>query len=111
LQELTDITGDIKLNKHFSQEGAIIDERDFPITFEEDVALAILHPRRNVQVDDLIDLIQRNFFKTTMWGNVGGKIGEQMVRAAFAPILRFSGLIAEFKSLVELYSIELSLQG
>ena len=34
-----------------------------------------------------------------MWGNFGGEIGEQMVRAAFAPIIKFSSLAIDFLAL------------
>jgi hypothetical protein len=72
--------------------------------------MSILHIGRDKKVDRLIELLQRGFAKTVMWGNVGGKIGEQMVRAAFAPIISFSqGLLSEFKNLSELYQVELDL--
>jgi len=44
-----------------------------------------------------------------MWGNVGSKIGEQMVRAAFAPLIKFSNLAGDFKILSDQYQLEISL--
>jgi hypothetical protein len=53
-------------------------------------------------VDTFIELLQRGFVKSTIWGNVGGLIGEIMVRSAFAPIVKFSSLGGPFKTLCEL---------
>jgi hypothetical protein len=44
-----------------------------------------------------------------IWGNVGGLIGEQMVRAAFAPLIKFSSLSSDFLALVELHQMEMKL--
>jgi hypothetical protein len=65
------------------------------------VLLAILHLKRDKSVDKFLELIQRGFARTMMWGNVGGIIGEQMVRAAFAPLIRFSSLAQDFKELCD----------
>lgn len=46
------------------------------------------------------------FAKSVMWGNVGGMTGERMVRAAFAPMIKFSGLTSDFIQLAEEYAIE-----
>jgi len=35
----------------------VLDEKQFPLSVEDEVALAILHPRTNSKVDDLVDLI------------------------------------------------------
>jgi hypothetical protein len=60
-------------------------------------------------VDYFVDFLQRAFAKTVMWGNVGGRIAEQMVRAAFAPIISLSQLAPKVKQLVELMDMELKL--
>ena len=53
--------------------------------------------------------MQRGFIKTVMWGNFGGEIGEKMVRAAFAPIIKFSTLATDFSHLAELYQLEVKI--
>jgi hypothetical protein len=65
--------------------------------------LAILHYKKDHKVDKFLELIQRAFAKTMIWGNVGGLIGEQMVRAAFAPLIKYSSLAKDFKELVDQY--------
>ena len=64
---------------------------------EIDKALsAIIHERKDQKIDRLIDILQRNFSRTVIWGNVGGQTGEKMVRAAFAPMIKFSNLSSDF---------------
>jgi hypothetical protein len=50
--------------------------------------------------------LQRSFSKTVIWGNVGGYTGEKMVRAAFAPMIKFSNLTTEFHNLSEDLQLE-----
>ena len=57
LQELTAITGDEDLNKYFSPEGILMDEKKYPMSAEEQLAIAILHPRTDRKVDSFVDLI------------------------------------------------------
>jgi hypothetical protein len=54
-----------------------------------------------MRVDKLLELLQRGFAKTVIWGNVGGIIGEKMVRSAFAPMVKFSQLTTQFYELCE----------
>lgn len=54
----------------------------------------------------MIELLQKNFARTVIWGNVGGMTGERMVRSAFAPMLKFSGLDTEFALLCDELLIE-----
>lgn len=60
------------------------------------VLMAILHEKKDKKVDRLIELLQKNFTKTVVWGNVGGIIGERMVRSSFAPMIKFSSLTPDF---------------
>ena len=57
---------------------------------------AILYEKREKKVDSFIELLQKLFAKTVIWGNVGGYTGERMVRAAFAPMIKFSNLTIDF---------------
>lgn len=49
--------------------------------------------------------------KTVIWGQIGGYTGERMVRAAFAPMIKFSNLTVDFAALVEEYQIELEMHN
>ena len=67
--------------------------------------------KREKKVDSFIELLQKLFAKTVIWGNVGGYTGERMVRAAFAPMIKFSNLTVDFKALSEEYQIEQELNA
>lgn len=53
-----------------------------------------------------MDFIQRHFAKTVMWGNIGGLTAERMVRSAFAPMIKFSNLTADFITIADEYQLE-----
>ena len=114
LQELSDITEDSAILKFFADKdinsNQIINEQEFN-TAEDNVLFSILHDKRDKKVDQFIELLQRNFSKTVIWGNVGGMTGERMVRASFAPIIKFSDLTEHFIALVEEYQIELEVNN
>ena len=41
-----------------------------------------------------------------MWARIGGELGERLVRAAFAPMLKFSCLDSDFHILCEELAME-----
>ncbi len=85
--------------KNFNVEGILTNEKAYSVLDEDETLFAILNKRRDPKIDQFIELLQRGFAKTTMWGQFGGEIGEQMVRAAFAPIIKFSHLEKDFAAL------------
>ena len=109
LQEVADITGDRSFLTNFNTEGALVNERAYSLSEDDETLLALLHPKRSPTIDAFVQLLQRGFVKTAIWGNVGGLIGEVMVRSAFAPIVKFSSLASEVRQLSELLQVELAL--
>ena len=108
LQELTEITEDKALLSFFTEKAAndkLIDT-NANLTPEDQCLFSILREKSEAKTDAFLMLLQKMFAKSVMWGNVGGMTGERMVRAAFAPIIKFSGLTVDFMQLVEEYSIE-----
>ncbi len=99
LQELTDITEDKALLNYFNEntndKGAFIDTTS-NLTPEDKCLFSILREKTDAKIDAFIILLQKMFAKSVMWGNVGGMTGERMVRAAFAPMIKFSGLTTDF---------------
>ena len=68
--------------------------------------MAILYSGRMGKVDRLVEVLQKMFVKTVIWGHVGGVIGEKMVRAAFGPMLKFSSLVEDFHNLADELQME-----
>lgn len=95
MQELADITEDKDFLEYFTNDLEALS------VAADKVLMAILYDRRNDKVDRLIELLQKNFSKTVIWSNIGGLIGERMVRSAFAPMIKFSSLSQDFQSLLE----------
>ena len=99
LQELTDVTEDKALLALFADG----DSDQHP---DDRCLFAVLHEKRDAKIDAFLCFLQRNFAKTVVWGNVGGFTAERMVRSAFAPMLKFSNLTADFLALADEFAVE-----
>lgn len=106
IKEISFINTDHSLLKYFSSDGTCLDETKFALNSNEKALISILNPKSDNRVDRFIEFLQKGFAKTVMWGNVGGYIGEKMVRAAFAPMIKFSTLSARFNELCDQYQLE-----
>jgi len=67
---------------------------------------AIIYENSDPKIEHTLAFFQKQFSKTVFWGNVGGKIAEKMVRAAYAPMIKFSNLGMDFLMLMEELSME-----
>ncbi len=54
--------------KNFNVEGILTNEKAYPVLDEDETLFAILNKRRDPKIDQFIELLQRGFAKTTMWG-------------------------------------------
>ena len=64
---------------------------------EEEFLKDIIYAGRDEQMDKTIEFIQKLFSKEALWANLGGENGSKCVRAAYAVIIKHSGLTNDLK--------------
>ena len=93
LRDMCEVTGDKVIKGFLAKEAEKIDD--------DELYLQIIHHGRDENVDRIIDILQFNLERKHIWAKAAKEDGMRLSRAAFACMIKISGLSTDFFMLMD----------